>query len=103
MAEEFQTDLTPAYLTRLTTAVNDLTGQITAQGVGVSEKLDHASFRVQKAVDDATARMSKEIDKAAEASERHARSLVRATWALAFATVVLVLITAVNLYIAAVR
>ena len=101
MAQEYQLDQMAIHFTKLGTVLDRLTGQITAQGIGVSEKLDHASFRLQKAVDDATDRMSKVVDKASEASERHAKSLVHATWALVFATIALVVVTAVYVYVAA--
>lgn len=101
MSQEIQFDQMAVHFAKLGTALDRLTGQITAQGIGVSEKLDHASARVQKAVDDATDRMSKAVDKASEASERHAKSLVHATWALVFATIVLVAVTAFHVYVAA--
>ena len=96
-----QIDRTPGYVNQLSNAMDQLGATISAQGIGVSEKLDHASYRVQKAVDAATDRMSKAVDKASDASERHAKSLVRATWALVFATIVLVVVTAIHVYIAA--
>jgi CHASE3 domain sensor protein len=101
MAQEFQLDQMAIHFAKLGTALDRLTSQITAQGIGVSEKLDHASARVQKAVDDATDRMSKAVNEASEASERHARSLVRATQALVLATIALVIVTGIYVYVAA--
>jgi len=71
---------------------------ISAQGIGVSEKLDHSSVRVKEAVDRSTDQMAESIAKASEASERHAKSLVWATWALVLATIVLVVVTGVSLF-----
>lgn len=101
MAQEHQLDQMAVHFAKLGNALDRLTGQITAQGIGVSEKLDHASTRVQEAVEAATDHMSKVVDKASEASERHAKSLVRATWALVFATIALVVVTAIYVYVAA--
>lgn len=86
---------------KLIAALDKLTGQITAQGIGVSVKLDNASVRVQTAVDGATERIAKAVNTASEASEHHAKSLVRATWALVFATVALVVVTGIYVYVAA--
>lgn len=41
---------------------------------------------------------AREIDKASMASDRHASALVRATWALFAATVVLVFVSAIQLW-----
>jgi hypothetical protein len=82
-------DRTPGYVNKLAAAMADLALSIDAQGVGVSQKLDLASDRLATA-----------LAKAAEASEKHARSLVLATYWLAGATVALVLVTAVHAYIA---
>jgi hypothetical protein len=74
-------------LSNLNTALVQLGGVIQAQGVGVSVKLDKASDKLSAA-----------INAAALASERHAKSLVNATWALVAATVVLVIVTAFHVY-----
>ena len=99
MPQEFQLESTT--MPRLVAALDKLTDQITAQGQGVSAKLDHASTRVQKAVDDATGRVEKAVKEASDASERHARSLVRATQALVLATIALVIVTGIYVYVAA--
>lgn len=100
MAQEIHLDQTAVHFAKLGTALDRLTGQITAQGIGVSEKLDHSSVRVQEAVDRATSRITEAVDKASDASERHAKSLVRATQALVFATIALVVVTAILVYVA---
>lgn len=100
MAQE-ELDRTSGYVNQLSNAMHTLAGQITAQGIGVSEKLDHASFRLKETLSDATARISDAVKNASEASDRHARGLVQATWLLVFATVALVAVTGIHAYVAA--
>lgn len=47
--------------------------------------------------------MTSALSKAARASEKHAGNLAFATWALVGATVALVLVTVVQVYVAALR
>jgi CHASE3 domain sensor protein len=70
------------YANTIRMAMDQLGQSVQAQGVGLSEKLDNASQRVADA-----------LDRASAASERHAKNLAWATWALVIATVVLVVVT----------
>lgn len=99
--ESERLDPTKGYVNQLCGAMDQLGKAISTQGIGVSEKLDHASFRIEKALGDATTRLSETVKTASDASERYAKSLAHATWALAGTTIVLVLITAANVYVVA--
>lgn len=113
--------LEPSQISRatgfLTSSIDGLAGAISAQGIGVSEKLDSASVRVAEAVGAAgqkldhtsatiasavgelttqTLRLREALDAAAEASSRYASHLVWATWALVLATIVLALVAVVR-------
>lgn len=81
-------DPTKGHVNQLSNSMTALGQAITAQGIGLSEKLDTASALLAKAVKDAS-----------DTSERYAKSLANATWALVAATGVLVVVTAVNVYI----
>ena len=74
----------------LQVTIDQLGQAITAQGIGVSKKLDAASDRV-----------SETVEKASTASERHAKSLTCATWALVIATLILAAVAGVHAYISA--
>ena len=86
------------HVKQLSDAMDNLGRAISAQGIGVSVKLDNASFRLKDMLADASIRLSETVHQVSDASERYARSLVRATWALVAATLVLVIVTAVSIY-----
>jgi hypothetical protein len=69
-------------------AMDKLGQTITAQGIGVSEKIDHASQRY-----------SDTVEKASATAERHAKSLTGATWALVVATLILAGVAGVHAYV----
>lgn len=84
-----QLDRTPSQVRELTDAMDRLGKAVVSGGGALGGKLDAAADRMEGAVRLASA-----------ASERHAKSLVCATWALVLATAVLVVVTAVHAYIA---
>ncbi len=77
-------DRTPGYVNQLSQAMGMLSSMIGAQGIGVSEKLDHSSDRLAKAIAGASKQLAESADRASAATEKHARSLAYATWALVF-------------------
>ena len=68
---------------------------------GLVNKLVNALQGVMETIHRASALHAQTAQTLAAASDRHARSLTRATWVLAGATLVLVIVTAVHAYIAA--
>ena len=82
-------------------SINDLSGNLVRQGVGLSEKLDRTTGRVQETLEGAATRLCQSMDRASEATERHAQSLAKATWALVISTIALVAVTGFHAYIAA--
>ena len=94
-------DRTAEQIIHLQNSIGRLANTIQAQGIGVSEKLDHASFRIKETLDNATGALSGVVQQASAASDRHANALVRATRWLVYATTALVIVTAIHALIAA--
>ena len=76
-------------LTQLADSMRELSQSIGAQGIGVTQQISLAAEKIDRAAD----RLSDAINRSAAASEKHARGLVFAIWALVAATVVLVFVT----------
>lgn len=92
-----------AHLRNLTAAIDNLVKVVNGQGsflqgalksslTSLAQSIEHSSTRLVESLDNAAAAARE----AGAASDRHARSLVLATWALFAATFVLVVVTAVH-------
>lgn len=57
--------------------------------------IQYSTQTIERAIDNLTAA----IDRASDASEKHAKSLTTATWVLGVATVVLAIATIVNIFL----
>lgn len=112
MSNEIDRLFLEGHVKQLCDAMEKLGIAITVQGIGVSVKLDTATVRLADSLDRTAGRLGEIIDRASNrvlnavdnasaASERYAKGLVRATWALVGATIVLVIITAANVYVVA--
>jgi hypothetical protein len=112
MSNEIDRLFMEGHVKQLCDTMEKLGNTISAQGIGVSIKLDTATVRLANSLDATAGRLGEKIDRASDrlldavekastASERYAKGLVHATWALVGTTIVLVLITAANVYVVA--
>jgi hypothetical protein len=94
-------DAVPKAIEKLTEAINHFGAVAETASVGLQVKMDKAAVRLGESLDGSIAKLIASMDtasaastEAARAANRYAWSLVAATWALVFVTVVLVIFTA---------